>query len=54
MKKRFTTQDVIDMAAELYDSKGFSRGNIRIFLQTLLDNDMASFDLERVFDLIVG
>ena len=54
MKGTFTTQDVIDMGVELYDDKGFTRENIRIFLQCLLDNGKADFDLERVFDLIVG
>lgn len=54
MKRKFTTQDVIDMGVELYDEKGFTRENVRTFLQCLLDNGKAEFDLERVYDLIVG
>jgi hypothetical protein len=57
MKEKFTTQDVIDMASELYDNKGFTRAHIRQFLYALVDNGKwdASWDtVERVFDLIVG
>lgn len=54
MKTKFTTQDVIDMGADLYDNKGFTRESIRLFLSALLDNGCAEFDLERVYDLIVG
>ena len=57
MKEKFTTQDVIDMASELFDEKGFTRANIRIFLTVLRDNakwEASPDTLERVFDLIVG
>lgn len=57
MKEVFTTQDVIDMASELYDDKGFTRENIRIFLTVLRDNgkwDAPGDTLERVYDMIVG
>lgn len=57
MKEKFTTQDVIDMASELYDDKGFTRSDIHIFLKVLKDNnkwDASQETLERVFDLIVG
>lgn len=52
--KEFTTQDVINMGAELYDQKGFTRKQIWEWLNVLLDNDLADFNLERVYDLIVG
>lgn len=57
MKEKFTTQDVIDMASELFDKKGFTRSDIRIFLKVLKDNnkwDASQDTLERVYDLIVG
>ena len=51
--KKLTLQEVIDLAVELYDDKGFSRSDIWIFLRALqaLGSD---FDLDRVFDLVVG
>ena len=57
MKTKFTAQDIIDMGAKLFDEDGFSRADIRIFMNTLRDNGMwdASADtFERVYDLIVG
>ena len=57
MNKIFTTQDVIDMASELYDDKGFTRENIRTFLKVLMDNgkwDASGDTFERVYDMIVG
>ena len=57
MKEKFTTQDIIDMASELYDDKGFTRENIHIFLTCLRDNgkwDASQDTLERVYDMIVG
>lgn len=52
--KKFTMQDVIDMGAELYDKKGFTREQIWQWLTILQDNDLAEFDLYAVYDLIVG
>lgn len=57
MKEIFTTQDVIDMASELYDDNGFTRENIRTFLKVLVDNgkwDAPGDTFERVYDMIVG
>lgn len=52
--KKFTTQEVINKGADLYDNKGFLRQFIWEWLKSLLDNGSAEFDLERVYDLIVG
>lgn len=49
----FTTRDIIDCAVKLYDEEGFSRSDIRFFLECWLRLG-AEFDLESVFDLIVG
>ena len=57
MAHKFTTQDVIDMAADLYDNKGFTRGDIRIFLTVLQNHgqwDSTTADIDNVFDLVVG
>ena len=54
MKKTFTTQEVIDMGAYLYDTHGFSRMRIWEWLEALLRNELAFFDIEKMFDLIVG
>lgn len=57
MAHKFSTQDVIDMASDLYDNKGFTRENIHIFLSVLRNHgqwDATHDDLERVYDLIVG
>lgn len=51
---RFTTQEVIDMGADFYDNKGFTRTAIKVWLIGLLERGYAEFDLERIFDLIVG
>lgn len=54
MQTRLTTHQVIDISAELYDIKGYTREQIRVFLQALLDSGCVNFDMERMFDLIVG
>lgn len=54
MKAKFTTQEVIDMGADFYDNKGFTRAAIKQWLIGLLDNGLADFDLERMFDIIIG
>lgn len=57
MKEKFTTQDMIDMASDLYDNKGFSRRDIHIFLTAERDCgkwDASDDTISRVFDLIVG
>lgn len=52
--KKFTAQDVIDMGVELYENKGFTRENIKVWLTALVDNNLAEVDIERMFDIIVG
>ena len=53
--KKFTTQQVINMGAKLYDEEGFTRSQIRMWLTILLNNGLAEdFDIERMFDIIVG
>ena len=54
MKLIFTTQEVIDIGSELYDNHSFTRDDILRFLNRLLDTRRADFDLERVYDIIVG
>lgn len=54
MNKHYTTQQVIDMASRLYDTGTFSRLDIRIYLETVLDLRQAEFDIDRVYDLVVG
>ena len=51
---KFTTQQVIDRGAELYDNQGFTRPQIICWLKALLDNKLADFEFDRMFDLIVG
>jgi hypothetical protein len=53
--KKFTTQDVIDMGADLYDNYRFTREQIRMWLTILLNSGRTeSFEVEPIFDLIVG
>ena len=53
--KKFTTQQVIDMGAKLYDEEGFTRSQIRAWLTILVNNGWAEeFDTEAIYDLIVG
>lgn len=52
--KTFTAQDIVDMGAELYDNKGFSRADIKAWLTILVDNGCANVDIESMFDLICG
>ena len=57
MQAKLRTQEVIDMAAELFDEFGYSRIQIRHLLCVLISNglwDAPGDTLERVFDLIVG
>ena len=57
MQAKLRTQEVIDMAAELFDDFGYSRIQIRHLLCVLISNglwDAPGDTLERVFDLIVG
>lgn len=56
MKEKFTAQDLIDMGADLYDEKGFTRENVRKFLEILRDNDKVEpgIDIDAIYDLIVG
>ena len=51
---KFTTQEVINMGAAMYDSREYTRADIKKWLTMLLDNHYAEFDIERMFDLIVG
>lgn len=52
--RKFTAQEVITMGAKLYDNEGFSRFEIRTFLDTLVEHELADIDVNRAFDLIVG
>ena len=52
--RKFTTQEVINMGADLYDNKGFTRESISIWLHALIDNGLADCDFDRIYDLIVG
>ena len=52
--KEFTTQEIIDMGAQLYDHGGFDRNSIALWLKALLQSKCAEFDFDRIFDLIVG
>ena len=52
--KKFTTQEIIDMGAQLYDRGGFDRGDIAMWLMAIQQSECAEFDFERIFDLIVG
>ena len=52
--RKFTTQEVINMGAELYEEKGFSREQIKFWLNALVNSDLADIDIERMFDIIVG
>lgn len=55
--KKFTTQEVIDMGAQLYDNRavtGFTRADIRKWLEGLLACECANFDFDAIFDLICG
>lgn len=51
---KYTIQEVVDMGADMYDNKGCSRAVIKQWLMDLLDRGYASFDLDRIFDLIIG
>ena len=54
--KKFTGQDLIDMGAELYDNKGFTRHDIYTWLTVLFTNGCVAEGVDKsgVFDLIVG
>ena len=52
--KDFTTQDVIDIAVDLYDNKGFNRSEVYTFLRAIKAYGIVSFDIDRIFDLVVG
>lgn len=52
--KKFTTQEIIDMGAQLYDSRCFDRAAIAMWLKAVLHSGCAEFDFDRIFDLIVG
>lgn len=52
--KKFTTQEIIDMGAQLYDNGGFTRSQISLWLKALLEAGCAEFEFDRMFDLIVG
>ena len=52
--KKLTTQDIIDIAVDLYENQGFNRNDIYTFLRAVKANGIASFDIDRIFDLVVG
>jgi hypothetical protein len=54
MKVTFTNQQVIDMGVALYATEGVTRATIRKWLEILLENKCAEFDIETMFDIIVG
>lgn len=54
MLRKFTAQEVIKMGAVLYDEHGFTRAQIKHWLELLFDNGCTDCDIDRVFDLIVG
>lgn len=54
MTVKFTTQDIIDMGATLYDNRAFTREQIRVWLTALVASGCSEFDIDRMFDLIVG
>ena len=57
MQGTLRTQNVIDIAADLFDDCGYSRMQILWFLRCLAENgvwDATDDTITRVFDLIVG
>ena len=57
MQGTLRTQNVIDIAADLFDDCGYSRTQILWFLRCLVANgvwDATDDTITRVFDLIVG
>lgn len=57
MQEKLRTQEVIDMATELFEDFGYSRLQVRHLLCVLISNGLweAPGDtLERVFDMVVG
>jgi len=57
-KIKVPVQEIIDLLADRYDNHGFSRGDIRQWLEELLEYGYAQNctvnDLDRLFDLICG
>jgi hypothetical protein len=53
--KKFTTQEVIDMGADLYDNHGFTRDAVWTWLTALDLNGCTegNYDISRIFDLLV-
>lgn len=47
-------QKIIDMGAYFYDSGAFTRADIKNWLIRLLESGRGEFDLERMFDIIIG
>lgn len=57
MTEQYTTQEVIDMASELYDEGSASREQIHTILETWREVglwNVSKATLEKVFDMIVG
>lgn len=52
--KKYTNQEIIDMGAYFYDSGCFSRAEIKNWLMKLLATGTVDFDLDRMFDIIIG
>ena len=50
--KKFTTQEIIDMGAQLYDNSSFTRTQIIAWLNALLEAGCAEFNIRAVADLI--
>lgn len=57
MTEQFTTQEVIDMASQMYDEEGLPREEIHTVLKMWQELELwnvSNAKLEKVFDLIVG
>lgn len=57
MQGTFKTQDIIQLASDLFDDYGYSRIQILYLLRGLVENgiwDATEDTIQRVFDLVVG
>ena len=54
MAENFTTQNIIDILSELYDERGFYRGDIWMIIEAFKHNGFKDLDIKRIYDLVVG